>query len=122
MDLTMDPKSKTVMRNDSSGQKEDTDAAKAPAKDSPICLFCKAPLSQTVVDLGMSPLCESYLSASQLNQMEPFYPLHVRVCGHCFLVQLEAVRESGEIFTDYAYFSSYSDSLAHPRQGVHRNR
>ena len=58
----------------------------------------------------MSPLCESYLTAEQLNQGEMFYPLHVYVCGSCFLVQLqEYVRPEG-IFTDYAYFSSYSDS------------
>ena len=44
------------------------------------CLFCSAPLSHSVVDLGMSPLCESYLAADQLNRMEPFYPLHVYVC------------------------------------------
>jgi len=58
----------------------------------------------------MSPLCESYLTAEQLNQGEMFYPLHVYVCGSCFLVQLqEYVRPEG-IFIDYAYFSSYSDS------------
>ncbi len=58
----------------------------------------------------MSPLCESYLRADQLNQMEPFYPLHVKVCGSCFLVQLEAYVSAEHIFSDYAYFSSYSDS------------
>jgi len=62
----------------------------------------------------MSPLCESYLSADQLNQMEPFYPLHVYVCGNCFLVQLQEYVSPEHIFSDYAYFSSYSDSwLAH---------
>jgi 2-polyprenyl-3-methyl-5-hydroxy-6-metoxy-1,4-benzoquinol methylase len=74
------------------------------------CRFCKAPLRHTFVDLGMSPLCESYLSREQLNQMEPFYPLHVYVCGECFLVQLQAYVSGEHIFTDYAYFSSYSDS------------
>src|SRR4051812_35381355 len=49
------------------------------------CRFCKAPLSHTFVDLGMSPLCESFLSAAQINQMEAFFPLHVQVCGNCFL-------------------------------------
>jgi hypothetical protein len=58
----------------------------------------------------MSPLCESYLGSGQLNQMEPFYPLHVYVCGECFLVQLEAYVSAEHIFSDYAYFSSYSDS------------
>ena len=51
------------------------------------------PLRTTFVDLGMSPLCESYVSRDQLNQMEPFYPLHVYVCGECFLVQLETYVE-----------------------------
>jgi SAM-dependent methyltransferase len=74
------------------------------------CRFCKAPLKQTFVDLGMSPLCESFLTADQLNGMEPFYPLHVKVCGECFLVQLEQYVSAEHIFTEYAYFSSYSDS------------
>jgi len=76
----------------------------------PHCRFCNAPLRHTVVDLGMSPLCESYRSRVQLNQVEPFYPLHVYVCGECFLVQLEAYVSAEHIFSDYAYFSSYSDS------------
>ena len=81
------------------------------------CLFCGTPLEHTFVDLGMSPLCESYLSRTQLNEMEPFYPLHVYVCGECFLVQLQEYVSGEEIFTDYAYFSSYSDSwLAHARR------
>jgi SAM-dependent methyltransferase len=64
----------------------------------------------------MSPLCESFLPAEHINQMEPFYPLHVYVCEKCFLVQLEAYVSPEHIFTDYAYFSSYSDSwLAHAR-------
>jgi SAM-dependent methyltransferase len=58
----------------------------------------------------MSPLCESYLSAEQLDEMEPFYPLHVRVCGECLLVQLPAYVPAEEIFTEYAYFSAFSDS------------
>jgi C-methyltransferase-like protein/putative zinc binding protein/methyltransferase family protein len=76
----------------------------------PKCLFCRAPLRQTFVDLGMSPLCESYLAADQLNRMEPFYPLHVKVCEKCYLVQLEQYVSPEHIFTEYAYFSSYSDS------------
>jgi hypothetical protein len=58
----------------------------------------------------MSPLCESYVSAEQVNQMEPFYPLHVYVCEQCFLVQLEEYVTPEHIFTEYAYFSSYADS------------
>jgi SAM-dependent methyltransferase len=81
------------------------------------CRFCGAPLSSTFVDLGMSPLCESFLSANQLNGMEPFYPLHVFVCDRCFLVQLEQYVRPEDIFTEYAYFSSYSDSwLDHCRR------
>jgi SAM-dependent methyltransferase len=80
------------------------------------CLFCAAPLVHTFVDLGMSPLCESYLTAEQINRMEPFYPLHVWVCERCFLVQVEEYVRPEGIFTEYAYFSSYSDSwLTHMR-------
>jgi 2-polyprenyl-3-methyl-5-hydroxy-6-metoxy-1,4-benzoquinol methylase len=76
----------------------------------PCCRFCGTELRHTFVDLGMSPLCESYVSAEQLNGMEPFYPLHVYVCEQCFLVQLEAFVSPEHIFTEYAYFSSYSDT------------
>jgi SAM-dependent methyltransferase len=80
------------------------------------CRFCGAPLRDTFVDLGMSPLCESFLAADQLNQMEPFYPLHARVCGKCFLVQVEEYVGPERIFTEYAYFSSYSEAwLQHAR-------
>jgi len=58
----------------------------------------------------MSPLCESYVPADKLDDMEPFYPLHVRVCDRCFLVQLAEYVPPEEIFREYAYFSSYSDS------------
>ena len=74
------------------------------------CLFCKAPLRRTFVDLGMHPLCESYVSEDKLNQMEPFYPLHVFICEKCFLVQLHEYVSPADIFTEYAYFSSYADS------------
>ena len=81
------------------------------------CRFCETTLKHTFVDLGKSPLCESFLSFDQLNQMEPFYPLHVYVCENCFLVQLEAYVSPEHIFTEYAYFSSYSDSwLQHANQ------
>jgi SAM-dependent methyltransferase len=89
------------------------------AADVPSCRFCAAPLRTTFVDLGMSPLCESYVPAERLGAMEPFYPLHVRVCDRCMLVQLEEFVAPEEIFTEYAYFSSYSDSwVAHARDYV----
>ncbi|NIA25985.1 MAG: methyltransferase domain-containing protein [Gammaproteobacteria bacterium] len=85
----------------------------------PLCRFCNAPLTFTFVDLGMSPFCESFLSEDQLNQMEAFYPLHVYVCDQCFLVQLEEYVPPEDIFTEYAYFSAYSDSwLAHAKAYV----
>jgi SAM-dependent methyltransferase len=81
------------------------------------CRFCHHPLSHVFVDLGMSPLCESFISADKLNSMEPFYPLRVYVCSECLLVQLDEYVAPGEIFTEYAYFSSYSDSwVEHARQ------
>jgi hypothetical protein len=81
------------------------------------CRFCGTALRYSFVDLGMSPLCESYLRADQLNQMEPFFPLRVYVCEKCFLVQLQEYVRVEEIFTEYAYFSSYSDSwLEHARR------
>ena len=73
-------------------------------------MFCGTKLQYTFVDLGMSPLCESYVSRDQLNKMEPFYPLHAYVCEKCFLVQLDEYVSPEHIFTEYAYFSSYSDS------------
>jgi 2-polyprenyl-3-methyl-5-hydroxy-6-metoxy-1,4-benzoquinol methylase len=74
------------------------------------CRFCGRDLTHTFIDLGMSPLCESYISSDQLNEMERFYPLHVYVCDNCFLVQLLEYVSPDKIFSDYAYFSSYSDS------------
>ncbi len=80
-------------------------------------MCCGTPLRHTFVDLGNSPLCESYLTAEQCNQMEPFYPLHVYVCEKCFLVQLEEFVSPKDIFTEYAYFSSYADSwIEHMRR------
>ncbi len=58
----------------------------------------------------MQPLCESYVASNQLNKMEPFFPLHTYVCDNCFLVQLEEYVAPKEIFSEYAYFSSYSDA------------
>jgi 2-polyprenyl-3-methyl-5-hydroxy-6-metoxy-1,4-benzoquinol methylase len=83
------------------------------------CRFCGAALEHTFVDLGPSPLCESYLTAEQLNDMEAFYPLHVYVCHECYLVQLEEFVSPEHIFTEYAYFSSYADTwLEHSRKYV----
>jgi hypothetical protein len=85
----------------------------------PSCRLCGAPLTHTFVDLGMSPPCESYLSKDQLDGGEIFYPLHVRVCAECLLVQLPAYISPEAIFSHYAYFSSYSDSwVAHARRFV----
>ncbi len=83
-------------------------AAHAPQRGR--CRLCQAPLSTTFVDLGMSPLCESVLLPDQLDQMEPYYPLHVLVCEGCFLVQLKEYVKPEHIFTEYGYFSSYSTS------------
>jgi SAM-dependent methyltransferase len=74
------------------------------------CRFCDTALRRTFVDLGMSPLCETYPSAADLNRGEVYYPLHVYVCEQCFLVQLDEYESPDNIFSDYAYFSSYSDS------------
>jgi len=76
-------------------------------KSSP-CRVCGAAVRETVVDLGMSPLCESYVPEEALNKMEPFFPLHVTVCGTCWLVQLDEYVAPEHIFTEYAYFSSFS--------------
>ena len=83
------------------------------------CRFCQASLEQTFVDLGMSPLCQDHVKPDELNRMEPFYPLHAYVCSSCFLVQLEEFVAPAEIFNDYAYFSSYSESwLKHAKAYV----
>lgn len=83
------------------------------------CRSCGATLEHTFVNLGMSPLANSYIKPEQLNRMEPFYPLHVYVCAECVLVQLEQFSTPHDIFSDYAYFSSFSDSwLAHAKAYV----
>ena len=67
----------------------------------------------------MSPLCESFVSADRLNAMEPFYPLHAYICNDCLLVQLDQYVTAADIFSEYAYFSSYSDSwVEHARRYV----
>lgn len=74
------------------------------------CRFCGANLTRTLIDLGMSPLCETYPSAAQLNSGEMYYPLHVYICESCWLAQLDEYESAEDIFTEYAYFASYSDS------------
>ena len=81
------------------------------------CRFCGHGLNHEFVDLGVSPLSNSFLRSDQLNQMEPFYPLRTFVCEKCFLVQLEMFQSPDKIFSDYAYFSSFSESwLQHVEQ------
>jgi 2-polyprenyl-3-methyl-5-hydroxy-6-metoxy-1,4-benzoquinol methylase len=83
------------------------------------CRFCDTPLRHTFADLGMSPLANAYLKPEQLDRMEPFYPLHAYVCENCLLVQVAEFESPSNIFSDYAYFSSYSDSwLAHAERYV----
>ncbi len=83
------------------------------------CRICRTLLIHSFADLGMSPLSNSYLKPEDLHRMEPFYPLHARVCESCYLVQLEPFRSPEEMFSDYAYFSSYSESwLKHARAYV----
>ncbi len=83
------------------------------------CRLCGSALTQTFVDLGMSPPCVSYLEADQLDRGEVFYPLHVRICATCLLVQLPAYLSGEDIFSHYAYHSSHSDSwVAHAKQFV----
>ncbi len=84
--------------------------ADKPAEQRNACRLCGAQLSHTLVDLGMSPLCESIRSSHQLDEMEMYFPLHALICDRCFLVQLKQYVPPEEIFRDYAYFSSYSAS------------
>ena len=81
------------------------------------CRFCDAPLSRTFVDLGVSPLANSYLEPADLSRPETFHPLKAYLCEGCFLVQLPEAAAPEEIFTDYAYFSSVSTSwVEHARR------
>ena len=83
------------------------------------CRFCSKRLRHTFVDLGMSPLCQTHIDPNQLNEPEPFYPLHSFVCDGCFLVQLPEHVAPNAIFEEYVYFSSYSDTwLSHAEQYV----
>jgi SAM-dependent methyltransferase len=81
------------------------------------CRFCGTPLRTSFVDLGMSPLCQTHIAPEQLHEMEPFYPLHAYVCDACYLVQLQEFVSPASIFSEYAYFSSYSASwVEHARR------
>lgn len=81
------------------------------------CRACGGPLGTTMVDLGVMPLANSYLRASDLASPEPRFPLRVVVCESCLLVQLDHFVDADAIFSDYAYFSSYSDTwLRHARR------
>jgi len=83
------------------------------------CRFCNNLLEHTFLDLGMSPLSNAFVAKDHSQQRENFYPLHAYVCSNCFLVQLPAVETSENIFSDYVYFSSYSDSwLMHVKKYV----
>jgi SAM-dependent methyltransferase len=92
------------------------DSQTSPAS-APGCRFCGQTLRTTFVDLGMSPPCQTHIEPHQLNHMEPFFPLHAWVCERCFLVQLEEYVAPADIFSEYAYFSSYADSwVEHARR------
>jgi SAM-dependent methyltransferase len=81
------------------------------------CRHCGKGLEHTFIDLGMSPLCESFLTSAQLGEPETYYPLHVRVCDACWLAQLPEFVSPAHIFTEYAYFSSFSTSwVAHAKR------
>ena len=85
----------------------------------PTCQACGSPLTRSLVDLGVQPLANSYIPLESANRPEPRFPLHARVCDHCLLVQVDIVKRPDEIFVDYAYFSSFSESwLAHCRAYV----
>jgi hypothetical protein len=81
------------------------------------CRLCGTDLTRSFVDLGMSPLCESYLPAARVDAPEMFFPLNVLLCDECLLVQLPVYVSGEHIFSEYAYFSSYSDSwVAHAKR------
>ncbi len=93
----------TIQMPDISPQRDST-------REESKCRLCGKLLRHHFVDLGMSPPCESFVSADRLDHMEPYYPLYALVCDHCFLVQLKEYVSPAEIFTEYAYFSSFAAS------------
>ena len=87
------------------------------AAELPACRLCGSPLERVFVDLGVSPLANSYLAEEDLAGGERFYPLRVLVCDECLLVQLPAAAAPEDIFSDYAYFSTFSASwVEHARR------
>src|SRR5919107_2493401 len=76
----------------------------------PMCRCCGAPLDETFADLGMTPLANSFIEPARAAAMEPFYPLHALVCSGCHLVQLAEFESPKAIFSDYPYFSSFSEA------------
>ena len=115
------PTASSVERADGGGRGAAPAAPSAPVASAgrrDTCRFCGGALHD-FVDLGMSPLCESFLAADQVDAMEPFYPLKVMVCGTCFLAQVKEYVSPEHIFREYAYFSAYSEAwLAHARAYV----
>src|SRR5262245_50816421 len=106
-----------VSAKQSNSERPSVSVSKSKALPHSACRLCGTHLTTTFVDLGMSPLCESFISADQLDHMEPYYPLHTLVCSGCFLVQLKEYVKPEHIFTEYAYFSSYSTSwVEHARR------
>src|SRR5262245_27995906 len=96
-----------------------TAAARPAAGHGFACRGCGARVPRSVLDLGSTPLANSYLDAAALASAEPTYPLHVFICEACLLVQLEALVSPEQLFGTYAYFSSYSSSwLEHARRFV----
>ena len=85
--------------------------------DTPDCRFCGTTLTHTFADLGRTPLANSYVALDTELSEDPTYPLHARVCDECLLVQVEDVVPAEDIFSDYAYFSSYAQSwVEHARK------
>ncbi len=90
---------------------------RAMPEKTPPCRFCRTILKHSFIDLGSTPLANSYVAQDALGRADPVYPLHARLCGKCFLVQVDSVVPAEEIFSDYAYFSSYSASwVEHARR------
>jgi SAM-dependent methyltransferase len=84
------------------------------------CCFCGTVLEETFLDLGSMPLANTYAPSQEAARRQPRYPLHTKVCSRCLLVQHDTNLDSSQIFSEYAYFSSYSQSwLDHARRYVH---
>jgi hypothetical protein len=119
--MKMDGKTIEQKANPRAALPKESSAPAHDSRNSGGCRFCGAPLEHVFVDLGMSPLCESYRTLQQQDEMEPFYPLCAYVCDKCLLVQLRQYVSAESIFSEYAYFSSYSESwLAHARNYVEK--